>query len=626
MKERLLNLTSSLLGKLLLVVAFVSVSTSSFAVSGKGMFTYFQKTEEKPSSVYGLGLNNKSKIGEVYDVAIYVPSSLAGKKIENISFFIQDVNMISNVKAWASKSLPNSASQADIVCLDVTNLTNYNVGGRTSVDVSGNYVVPAQGCYVGYSFTVKSISNNTGKFPITIDEGPGKAKSMYWKTSSVKTNWEDMAETYDCNSSVGVTVSGNDFSSDAVEFASSKFDEIVFLQNTSAYFLTTIVGKGVNPVNSITYMVKDLKTGNTLSQASLKLSSPVNMFGEKVMSFNIPSKVVGTHECQVTITEVNGVPNESKNNAAISGTLLTLEKSATRKVLEEEFTGTWCGWCPYGIVGMERCQKKYPDSWIGIAIHSNDYLASSDFADILAGVDSYPSAHMDRTEDIYPLYADSYVQRLLEKPSEASLQVKANWDATKNKINVTSSVTFHTNRDDAPYGIAYVLVGDDVDGGSECYQNNNLSGSSNSDADLQAWANKGSSVKMNFDHVGIAAKDIAKGMNGSVTAPIVAGKTQQHTTTFDLTNGIQSRYGIEMIQDKSKLKVVAILINRNNGKIVNAEQTTISDYSTGIEQTTADEKVSVVERYSVDGKKLNHAIKGINILKLSNGKVVKVIK
>lgn len=81
-----------------------------------------------------------------------------------------------------------------------------------------------------------------------------------------------------------------------------------------------------------------------------------------------------------------------------------------------------------------------------------------------------------------------------------------------------------------------------------------------------------------------------------------------------------------MIQDKSKLKVVAILINRNNGKIVNAEQTAISDYSTGIEQTITNEKASVVERYSVDGKKLNHATKGINILKLSNGKVIKVVK
>ncbi len=590
----------------------------------QAMFTYFQINEEKPSDVRGLGLNAQSVAGEVYNVAIYVPASFAGKRIKDISFFLRDATIVSDVKAWASSTLPSSASQADLVCLDVSQLKSC-AEGRTSVDVPGNCFVPSQGCYVGYSFTINDVSSSSGKFPVAIDYGAGKAGSLYWKTSSKKTSWEDMAVAYDCNSSVGVTVSGSDFLGNAAALSSSKFDEFVALKNKGAVFSTTIANQGINPIESVTYEVKDLTTGNTVTEKTLNLSSPVKAFGEQTLSFTIPNSVAGACSYQLTLTKVNGATNESTGNVTISGTVLSVETSAKRKVLEEEFTGTWCGYCPNGIVGMERCKKQYPDSWIGIAIHGSDYLTSNDFSALLANVTSYPSAKLDRRESIYPLYVTNYMDQLLQNPSEAALQVTASWNETKDKINVTSTATFQADRSDAPYGIAYVLVGDDIDGGTDCYQSNYLSGESYSDADLQAWADKGSKVKMNYDHVGIAAKDILNGMDGSVKAPIVAGQAQQHSTTFDLTNGIKSEYGVELIQDKSKLSVVAILINRNNGHIVNAEQTTIADCSTGIEETEVNQNVTVVGIYSIDGKKLNQTRPGVNILKLSNGKVVKKV-
>lgn len=407
--------------------------------------------------------------------------------------------------------------------------------------------------------------------------------------------------------------------------SSAKFDEFVALKNQGAVFSTAIASQGINPIESVTYEVKDLTTGNTITEKTLNLSSPVKAFGEQTLSFTIPNSVADARQYQVTLTKVNGVANECTGNVAISGTVLTIETSAKRKVLEEEYTGTWCGYCPIGIVGMERCKKQYPDSWIGIAIHGSDYLTSNDFSSLLNNVSSYPSANLDRRESIYPLYATLYMDQLLQNPSEAALQVSASWNETMDKINVTSSTTFQMDRSDAPYGVAYVLVGDGIDGGENCYQSNYLSGYSYDDADLQAWANKGSQVKITYDHVGIAAKDILNGMDGSVKAPIVAGQAQQHSTTFDLTNGIKSVYNVELIQDKSKLSVVAILINRNNGTIVNAEQTTISGYSTGIVPVESDQEAIVVDIYSIDGKKLSQPRQGVNILKLSNGKVIKKV-
>lgn len=48
--------------------------------------------------------------------------------------------------------------------------------------------------------------------------------------------------------------------------------------------------------------------------------------------------------------------------------------------------------------------------------------------------------------------------------------------------------------------------------------------------------------------------------------------------------------------------------------------------STGIRDLATDSKATVVARYTVDGKRTSELQKGINIVKLSNGKTVKVIK
>ena len=45
------------------------------------------------------------------------------------------------------------------------------------------------------------------------------------------------------------------------------------------------------------------------------------------------------------------------------------------KIVAEEGTGTWCGYCVRGIVALEEMNKKYPDNFIGIAIHSGDPMA-----------------------------------------------------------------------------------------------------------------------------------------------------------------------------------------------------------------------------------------------------------
>lgn len=113
----------------------------------------------------------------------------------------------------------------------------------------------------------------------------------------------------------------------------------------------------------------------------------------------------------------------------------------------------------------------------------------------------------------------------------------------------------------------------------------------------------------------------------TLKAPIVMEEKQTATTTFDVSNGIQGYYlGNELIQDKSKLKVVAMLINTETGEIVNADEKEIAAYTTGIENiTTEEENATEVARYSLDGTLLAAPTKGVNIVKMSDGTTRKVI-
>lgn len=46
--------------------------------------------------------------------------------------------------------------------------------------------------------------------------------------------------------------------------------------------------------------------------------------------------------------------------------------SQVKRVLLEQFTGSWCGWCVDGSYVMELLEEDYPDTFIGCKIHNGD--------------------------------------------------------------------------------------------------------------------------------------------------------------------------------------------------------------------------------------------------------------
>lgn len=86
----------------------------------------------------------------------------------------------------------------------------------------------------------------------------------------------------------------------------------------------------------------------------------------------------------------------------ISALLLNAEISnaQVKKVILEDFTGTWCGWCPEGTVVVENLLAAYPTTFIPVASHNGDALEIPDGAAIDVGlnVTSYPGGAVDRNK------------------------------------------------------------------------------------------------------------------------------------------------------------------------------------------------------------------------------------
>lgn len=367
--------------------------------------------------------------------------------------------------------------------------------------------------------------------------------------------------------------------------------------------------------------------GKELMSKNYVLTNPLNRMEGTTIEIDVPPHTqVSETDLLFTITKVNGELNSTTFNYATLPRI-TVTKVPRRKVVVEEYTGMWCGFCPRGIALMENLAHKYGDDFIGIAIHTGgraDPLTCTDYAWKALDYRSRPSLDMNRNLLLGYFKAQTEFEEEHSKGADMDVEVSAVWDKEKNNITVTPSVTFCVNRDESPYGFAYVLTEDGMSN-PNWVQYNNFSGST---------ADRG--ITKEFDYfidaprdirnlennfVAIAAEGVKAPLTGYIKTPIKADEPQSHTYIF---KNISNK---KIIQDKSKLKVCVLLINKTTGRIENAAKCTISEPNTTAISSLSQGEGQVVEtaRYTLDGRRITTPQKGVNIVKYSDGRVSKEV-
>ena len=381
----------------------------------------------------------------------------------------------------------------------------------------------------------------------------------------------------------------------------------------------TITNTGSKDITSIYYVLTSDDEADV--QQQVKLSTPIKSgeSGQITITFKASSEARKSVKT-ITISRLNMLANKSEQQTA-TGSIITLEEKPVVTPLVEEFTGTWCGWCPVGFDGMERAHEEFGNRAVLIAIHNGDVMQAEEFQNLVKRVNGFPSAIIDRKEgDFYPAASDLKKQinnEIKDRVAAGTIEVNASWTSkAKTAIKITTKTKFVYADDNANYAIGYALTEDGMKGsGSDWAQNNNLS-QNPSFKNIDFWYNAPSRVTgVEFNHVGVAAWGLEEGINGSVSRSFQKDEELFYSYTANIS-------GKKLIQNKNKLNVIALLINRTTGAIVNAAETTaIDDYTTAIEDIEDSVKNTDNTVYDLSGRKVQKPQKGIYII---NGKKVAV--
>ena len=319
--------------------------------------------------------------------------------------------------------------------------------------------------------------------------------------------------------------------------------------------------------------------GVASSEKRVTLTEPYAQTGDN-FTVSIPvesSNSIGKEEVLLMVTKVNNHENTAARKTA-KGYLYTMEREVPKRVVVEEFCATWCGWSPRGTIAFELLNKEYGDDIITIAAHQRDPMDASSYT---IGSNSTPTARVNRGEmadAYYGLSDNAYgIKELVEAEqnilSPADIEVAAEWNnGDKSAVKINTKTTFLIDEDASHYSIGFALVEDGMKGnGDDWIQNNYYSGRSISDPNLQSLSALPSQLSdMEYNHVAVDAWGISQGISGSVK-DIQAGVPQGFSYVCNISQN-------ELIQDKSRLTVVALLFDKNTGKICNAAKTTIGEY------------------------------------------------
>lgn len=315
--------------------------------------------------------------------------------------------------------------------------------------------------------------------------------------------------------------------------------------------------------------------------------------------------------------EVDG--NTAVEQPAVEGEIRKMLFPTHRRVVAEEGTGMWCGYCPRGIVAMREMHEKYPDDFIGIAVHYDDVLGKA-VEDYCAALQfpSFPSAYVNRTTlcgDPLPQgsdgrfsVADGLERHFLSACTEqAPADLALTWTLLPNgQLGLLADAHFAVSAHDTDYRFAAVAVEDGVTRTSY-YQDNYYSGTSVPLGGFEQEAKR--IVPFTFDEVARAALTPFEGTPGEIPASIEAAR--HYATVWQVK--------APAYDDLSRLRVVLMLIDGHTGEVVNALQTSAvspAEYEkvlTGCSSPLAAPGQNLTTPYSLDGRRLPARTGGFSI-------------
>lgn len=318
--------------------------------------------------------------------------------------------------------------------------------------------------------------------------------------------------------------------------------------------------------NTIHFMEINWSDGNTNNNAIVRTN--IEPGEHTVLEHPIPVNYNDIVEKNISIA-INQINSQDNSTINYSKKLKfnTVSQRTKKAVVVEKTTATWCGWCPRGIVNIENMYKKYPETFIGIAIHGRDPMAFNSYRES-TGMNTYPVFDLDRVKRNQGITGEwgmepPYLERM--ESSYAPANLSATGSINNDIITINTVASFFTNSSDSDYKLSIVVIENNVEGWHIGYrQSNDYSGGGA--GKMGGYEDKPKKVKMAHDHVARALLGGYEGQKGSIPKEINLGDAPEYTFTYKVPYGYK----------KENLEFVILLLDGE--EIVNGKKIRIDEF------------------------------------------------
>lgn len=525
----------------------------------------------------------------------------------NASNLVRDIKIFTAEKVVDGESLSILPTYIQDAELGDQPYTEYSIPLDNPIKIEGG-----KSLVLGYAFAIP----NTSMYYVPVDAMPtedtsgcllglraqGSAKPIEWTTFS--TMYGSIC--------MGCTIKGDKFPENQAVYAG--LYGVVYAEPGEEFnYHFYIQGKGIQTESvDVTVTVGD---GTPVSNV-ITLDEPIgyNEYAEIVVPAVCNTEAFGV-PVKYDLVKVNGVDNVATPNTVTTKIdCFPREKGYPRVNLIEEGTGTWCGWCPRGIVMMEYVNENYPDLFAGVALHSDDRMSVATVNTAIKKLFSgFPSAVVNRTTNLGDMSVDEIEEFVaIYGPTPALLgfdNLEANVDMEGNIIvNAKVGTGFDINNGKDYYRLAFYLV---ENGMGPYSQTNYYAGGAN--GEMGGWESMGRSVDTIYNDV---ARYLAGGFYGfanSLPTELVPGESYEYSTTFPVTS-----------VKADEFELVAFIINNSTGEIANAKKISVENlYYLGVDEIASGAETVAKKYYNINGVEVKDPANGIYIVRsiLSDGTV-----
>ena len=574
------------------MLLLVTVLLTTVVAQAQTWWGYFNETDlEISSATIGVGQPVPFMVG------IFVPANheqIGNSTVKAVRVYIDNglASSISEMKIWISKSLPENPAGADYV----QNITEVLQDGANEFTLTTPYEVKNEAFYIGYYF------NSSNRYPVLC--GGTDAPNSFLISSPGKMDWSDLNGNGFGKLAFQILVEGATLKSDYASL--ENFASMVAGLGQNVEVPVKITNGGANDITSVSYTVS--VNGKTSEEMTVSTPSiPLN--GTRKVNLvvtTVPEE--GKFTYTITITKVNDNPNTSPHSSA-TGTITTVAnlKTFPRNVLIEEFTTEYCGYCPDAAAGLASFMTSYPDlasrvavichhagfgtDWLTINASENYTWFYNDGGSVYAPAFMYDRYAWDgRTPVVSRGYYNEYVEDRISETSYANINLTANFNADRSAINVIADCEKGWDFSSTPARITLFLTEDNIN----------------------AHSQSGAGGSFVHQHVLRSVND---------TWGVVldwSGNAATYNYTFNLDSSWKT----------SDLKVVAIISGYDSSDATNCvvenAAVVIPGTETGIEGYSVD-NVREAGRYSLDGRQMTAPQRGLNIVRMSDGSIKKVV-